>query len=137
MSSPDRDYAAPPVIGVSVSMHDFGDYGGVGVQRPLYAAGGLPVMLPQLPETIAAVLDRLDAWYWRPGATSIQPDTGRSRTRCWPPIEPQRDEFEFALAVAAIAARPADARHLPGHAGAERRARRDDGAGRAPARRVA
>jgi gamma-glutamyl-gamma-aminobutyrate hydrolase PuuD len=27
-----------PLIGISASLHDFGDYGGVGVQRPLLAA---------------------------------------------------------------------------------------------------
>jgi hypothetical protein len=42
--------ALRPVLGVSASLHDFGDYGGVGVQRPLLQAGGLPLMLPQLPE---------------------------------------------------------------------------------------
>jgi hypothetical protein len=42
--------ALRPLLGVSASLHDFGDYGGVGIQRPLLQAGGLPLMLPQLPE---------------------------------------------------------------------------------------
>ena len=41
-----------PLIGVSASLHDFGDYGGVGVQRPLLLAGALPLTLPQLPDAI-------------------------------------------------------------------------------------
>ena len=36
----------PPLIGVSASVHDFGDYGGVGVHRPVSEAGGLPTALP-------------------------------------------------------------------------------------------
>ena len=31
-----------PVIGVSVGYHDFGDYQGVGFQRPLVRAGAIP-----------------------------------------------------------------------------------------------
>jgi gamma-glutamyl-gamma-aminobutyrate hydrolase PuuD len=50
-----------PLIGVSASVHDFGDYGGVGVHRPLLAAGGLPVALPQLVEAIDPVLEAVDA----------------------------------------------------------------------------
>ena len=41
-----------PLIGVSASVHDFGDYGGVGVHRPVLDGGGLPVALPQLVDAI-------------------------------------------------------------------------------------
>ena len=40
------------LIGMSASQHDFGDYGGVGMQRPLVAAGAVPVTLAQIPEAI-------------------------------------------------------------------------------------
>jgi putative glutamine amidotransferase len=105
VSPPDRYHEPPrrPLIGVSVSMHDFGDYGGIGVQRPLYAAGGMPVMLPQLPETIEAVLGRLDAVVLAPGRDIDPLRYGQEPHPLLAAIEPQRDEFEFALAVAAIA----------------------------------
>ena len=56
-----------PLIGVSASLHDFGDYGGVGVQRPLLLAGALPLTLPQLPDAIEPTLDRLDGIVLAPG----------------------------------------------------------------------
>jgi len=37
-----------PVIGVSVGYHDFGDYQGVGFQRPIALAGGVPLTLPRM-----------------------------------------------------------------------------------------
>ena len=91
-----------PVIGLSVSMHDFGDYGGVGVQRPLYAAGGLPFVLPQLPEAVDDALDHVDAIVLAPGR-DIDPNRyGQEADALLAPIEPRRDEFEFALAPAAL-----------------------------------
>jgi len=54
-----------PLIGVSASVHDFGDYSGVGVHRPILDAGGLPVALPQLVDAISPVLaavDDVDRW---------------------------------------------------------------------------
>jgi putative glutamine amidotransferase len=49
-----------PLIGISASYHDFGDYGAVGVPRPLALAGAVPVLLPRVPEVLGATLDRLD-----------------------------------------------------------------------------
>ncbi|HEY5428411.1 MAG TPA: gamma-glutamyl-gamma-aminobutyrate hydrolase family protein [Solirubrobacteraceae bacterium] len=92
-----------PVIGVSVSMHDFGDYGGVGVQRPLYLAGGLPLMLPQLPDAIMDALDRVDAVVLAPGRDIDPARYGQAPDPLLAPIEPRRDAFEFALAPAALA----------------------------------
>ena len=54
-------------MGISASSHDFGDYGGVGVQRPLFDAGALPVTLAQLPEAIEDALDVIDALVLAPG----------------------------------------------------------------------
>ena len=44
------------LIGVSASQHDFGDYGGVGMQRPLVAAGAVPVTFAPIPEAIEEAL---------------------------------------------------------------------------------
>ncbi|MEA2159463.1 MAG: putative glutamine amidotransferase [Solirubrobacteraceae bacterium] len=91
-----------PLIGISASFHDFGDYGGVGVQRPIVAAGGLPVTLAQLPEAIADVLARVDALILAPGR-DIEPwRYGQEPDPLLAPTEPRRDEFELALAPAAL-----------------------------------
>src|SRR4051794_16908130 len=37
-----------PVIGLSLGLHDFGDYAGVGHQRPLALAGGVGFTLPRV-----------------------------------------------------------------------------------------
>lgn len=95
--------ATAPLIGVSASVHDFGDYGAVGVQRPLHAAGGLPVMLPQLPEAIDELLARVDAVVLAPGRDIDPIRYGQEPHELLAPTEPRRDEFELALAPAALA----------------------------------
>jgi putative glutamine amidotransferase len=92
-----------PLIGVSASLHDFGDYGGVGVPRPVLAAGGIPVMLPQIPEAVEAMLDRLDGLLLAPGRDIEPARYGQTPDPLLAPTEPRRDEFEFALAPAALA----------------------------------
>ncbi|MGH2857711.1 MAG: gamma-glutamyl-gamma-aminobutyrate hydrolase family protein [Solirubrobacteraceae bacterium] len=92
-----------PLIGVSASAHDFGDYGAVGVQRPVHAAGGLPVMLPQLPEAIDELLARVDAVVLAPGRDIDPIRYGQEPHELLAPTEPRRDEFELALAPAALA----------------------------------
>jgi putative glutamine amidotransferase len=92
-----------PVLGVSASGHDFGDYGGVGVQRPLFTAGGLPLMLPQLPEAIDDLLDRIDGLVLAPGRDIDPARYGQAPDPLLAPIEPRRDQFEFALTPAALA----------------------------------
>jgi putative glutamine amidotransferase len=91
-----------PLIGISASFHDFGDYGGVGVQRPIVAAGGVPVTLAQLPEAIDDVLDRVDAVVLAPGRDIEPRRYGERPDRLLAATEPRRDEFELALAPAAL-----------------------------------
>jgi putative glutamine amidotransferase len=91
-----------PLIGVSASLHDFGDYGGVGVQRPLLAAGALPVTLPQLSEAVEAALDRVDGVVLAPGRDIDPARYGQAPDRLLAPTEPRRDDFEFALVPAAL-----------------------------------
>jgi putative glutamine amidotransferase len=91
-----------PLIGVSASLHDFGDYGGVGVQRPLLAAGGLPLTLPQLPEAIEPALDAIDGLLLAPGR-DIEPGRyGQEPHPLLSATEPWRDAFELSLVPAAI-----------------------------------
>ena len=100
---PPGSVAPRPLIGVSASLHDFGDYGGVGVQRPLLLAGALPLTLPQLPEAIEPTLDRLDGIVLAPGR-DIEPSRyGQDAHPLLAATEPQRDAFELALVRAALA----------------------------------
>jgi len=93
---------ARPLIGVSASLHDFGDYGGVGVHRPLLAAGGLPLSLPQLPDSIPSALDALDAIVLAPGR-DIEPERyGQEPHPLLAATEPRRDAFELELVRSAL-----------------------------------
>ena len=99
---PDHTASERALIGVSASLHDFGDYGGVGVQRPLLAAGGLPLTLPQLPEAIGPALDAIDAILLAPGRDIEPRRYGQDPHALLAETEPQRDEFELQLASAAL-----------------------------------
>jgi len=94
--------AGRPLIGISASSHDFGDYGGVGVQRPLFDAGGLPVTLAQLPEAVGEVLDRIDALVLAPGRDIAPERYGQAPDPLLGATEPQRDAFELALLPVAL-----------------------------------
>lgn len=91
-----------PLIGVSASLHDFGDYGGVGVHRPVLAAGGLPVTLPQLTAAVDDALDALDGLILAPGRDIDPRRYGQDPHPLLAETEPQRDEFELALIPAAL-----------------------------------
>jgi putative glutamine amidotransferase len=94
--------AGRPLIGVSASLHDFGDYGGVGVQRPLFAAGGLPLTLPQLSDAIPDVLDALDGLLLAPGRDIEPRRYGQEPHPLLAATEPRRDAFELQLIPAAL-----------------------------------
>ena len=61
-----------PVIGISIGFHEFGDYLGIGFQRPVALAGGVPVMLPRLTSSIDDLLDVCDGIVL-PGGRDIIP----------------------------------------------------------------
>ena len=91
-----------PLIGVSAGFHDFGDYGGVGVQRPVLAAGGLPVTLAQLPDAIEPALDVLDGVILAPGRDIEPRRYGQDPHELLAATDPQRDAFELLLAASAL-----------------------------------
>ena len=93
---------ARPLIGVSASLHDFGDYGGVGVHRPVLDAGGLPMALPQLIDAIGPALDVVDAVLLAPGRDIEPARYGQEPHALLAATEPQRDAFELALVAAAL-----------------------------------
>ncbi|MEO8969819.1 MAG: gamma-glutamyl-gamma-aminobutyrate hydrolase family protein [Solirubrobacteraceae bacterium] len=90
------------LIGVSASLHDFGDYGGVGIQRPLLAAGALPVTLAQLPEAVPDTLAPLAGVVFAPGRDIDPARYGQRPDALLAATEPRRDEFELALVAAAL-----------------------------------
>jgi putative glutamine amidotransferase len=67
------------------------------VQRPLLAAGALPVALPQLPAAIDAALDALDAIVLAPGRDLEPGRYGQAPHPLLAATEPRRDAFELAL----------------------------------------
>jgi putative glutamine amidotransferase len=83
-------------------MHDFGDYSGVGVHRPIFDAGGLPVALPQLVDAIGPVLDAVDGIVLAPGRDIEPLRYGQEPHSLLAATEPQRDAFELALVSEAL-----------------------------------
>jgi gamma-glutamyl-gamma-aminobutyrate hydrolase PuuD len=86
-----------PLIGCSVGYHDFGDYQGVGFQRPLALAGGVPLILSRVEGTIDHMLDALDAVVIG-GGRDIEPHRyGQEPHDLLGDPDPHRDEFELEL----------------------------------------
>jgi putative glutamine amidotransferase len=86
-----------PLIGISASYHDFGDYGAVGVPRPLALAGAVPVILPRVPQALDATLDLLDGVVLAPGRDIDPRAYGQEPDPRLAPTEPERDRFELDL----------------------------------------
>ncbi|MFO7571534.1 MAG: gamma-glutamyl-gamma-aminobutyrate hydrolase family protein [Gaiellaceae bacterium] len=91
-----------PVIGLSVSFHDFGDYQGVGFQRPIAEAGGVPLTLPRLLEALDDALDACDGVALG-GGRDIDPRLyGQEPGELLAATEPHRDAFEIELVGRAL-----------------------------------
>jgi putative glutamine amidotransferase len=86
-----------PVIGCSVGFHDFGDYLGVGFQRPIALAGGVPLVLSRVEEALDDMLDAVDAVVVG-GGRDIEPHRyGHEPHELLGTPDPHRDEFELEL----------------------------------------
>jgi putative glutamine amidotransferase len=86
-----------PVIGLSLGLHDFGDYAGVGFQRPLALVGGVGFALPRVDGYLEDALDVCDGILLG-GGRDIEPSRyGQEATDHLTTIEPRRDEFELEL----------------------------------------
>ena len=94
--------AKKPVIGVSVGYHDFGDYQGVGFQRPLTMVGGVPLMLSRVEGSLPDQLDVVDGIVLG-GGRDIEPRRyGQEPSEKLGPADPHRDEFELELVSRAL-----------------------------------
>jgi putative glutamine amidotransferase len=86
-----------PVIGCSVGYHDFGDYQGVGFQRPVVLAGGVPLILSRVEGTLDEMLDVVDGVVIG-GGRDIDPKRyGQERHELLGELDPKRDAFELEL----------------------------------------
>lgn len=91
-----------PVIGLSLGLHDFGDYGGVGFQRPLALAGGVGLGLPRVSGYLDDALDACDAVLLG-GGRDIDPRLyGQEPTAHLSHTDPRRDTFELELVERAL-----------------------------------
>jgi putative glutamine amidotransferase len=93
---------SPPLVAVSASLHDFGDYGGIGVQGPLLDAGVVPLGLPQLAGAIGPALDQVQGLVLAPGRDMDPASYGQQPDSLLAATEPRRDGFELALVPAAL-----------------------------------
>jgi len=98
MSVQTSSHGRRPVIGLSLGLHDFGDYAGVGHQRPVALAGGVPLMLPRLDgDGLDAALDVCDGVLLG-GGRDIEPARyGQEPHALLAAIDPLRDAFELDL----------------------------------------
>jgi len=92
-----------PVIGLSVGLLDFANYAGVGFQRPVAAAGGLPLTLPRLSGAqLEDVLDACDGILLG-GGRDIDPALyGQEPSEKLTATDPHRDAFELELVERAL-----------------------------------
>ncbi|TMJ96851.1 MAG: gamma-glutamyl-gamma-aminobutyrate hydrolase family protein [Actinobacteria bacterium] len=91
-----------PVIGLSLGLHDFGDYAGVGFQRPIALAGGVGLILPRVDGYLDDALDACDGVLLG-GGRDVDPSLyGQERTDHLMPTEPRRDAFELDLVQGAL-----------------------------------
>jgi putative glutamine amidotransferase len=92
-----------PLIGVSSSFRDVGDYLGEGYQRPIVMAGGLPMTLPRVPEAVDDLLDRIDGLMIAAGHDIDPAWYGQEPHALLGALDPGRDAFELDLIRRAVA----------------------------------
>ena len=85
------------MIGLSLGLHDFGDYAGVGFQRPLALVGGVGLTLPRVNGHLEDALDVCDGILLGGGRDIDPARYGQEPTEHLAPTEPIRDAFELEL----------------------------------------
>jgi putative glutamine amidotransferase len=91
-----------PVIGLSLGLHDFGDYAGVGFQRPLALVGGVGFGLPRVNGYLEDALDHCDGILLG-GGRDIEPARyGHKPGEHLDVTDPLRDAFELELTERAL-----------------------------------
>jgi putative glutamine amidotransferase len=91
-----------PVIGLSLGLHDFGDYAGVGHQRPLALVGGVGLTLPRVDGHLDDALEVCDGVLLG-GGRDIDPSRyGQEASQHLGTTDPRRDAFELELVRRAL-----------------------------------
>jgi putative glutamine amidotransferase len=91
-----------PVIGLSLGLHDFGDYAGIGHQRPVALAGGVGLMLPRVDGYLDDALEVCDGVLLG-GGRDIDPSRyGQEASEHLGTTDPRRDAFELDLVRRAL-----------------------------------
>jgi putative glutamine amidotransferase len=86
-----------PVIGLSLGLHDFGDYAGIGHQRPVALAGGVGLTLPRVEGHLDDALEVCDGILLG-GGRDIDPSRyGQEASEHLGTTDPRRDAFELEL----------------------------------------
>jgi len=85
------------VIGLSLGLHDFGDYAGVGFQRPVALAGGVGLVLPRVNGHLEDALEVCDGILLGGGRDIDPARYGQEPSEHLAPTEPLRDAFELEL----------------------------------------
>jgi putative glutamine amidotransferase len=91
-----------PVIGLSLSFHDFGDYSGLGPPRPIALTGGIPVVFSRVEGTLDDQLDLCDGVMLGAGRDLDPRRYGQEPHELLAPTEPLRDAFELELVARAL-----------------------------------
>ena len=92
-----------PLVGVAMGFHEFGDYLGVGHQRPVALAGGVPVMLPRLEDSLEDLLDAISGLVLTGGRDIVPSHYGHEPHELLGTTDPGRDAFELELTRRAMA----------------------------------
>lgn len=90
------------MIGLSLGLHDFGDYAGVGFQRPLALVGGVGLALPRVNGHLEDALEVCDGILLGGGRDIDPARYGQEPTEHLAPTEPLRDAFELELTERAL-----------------------------------
>lgn len=107
---PHDQTSRPPLVGITTDVTDHPNgrrvFSYMPYARAVAAAGGLPLMLPPVPETIPAVLDRIDAFVFTGGDDPRTEPFGVPTDPRATPLHPDRQQFEVALLQAVGSLRP-------------------------------
>jgi putative glutamine amidotransferase len=91
-----------PLIGVSAGFHGYGDYAGVGYQRPLVMAGAVPMILSRVAEGLDDQLDAVDGVMLAAGHDVDPACYGHEPHPLLGPLDRARDRFELELVGRAL-----------------------------------
>ena len=91
-----------PLIGVSAGFHGYGDYAGVGYQRPLAMAGAVPMIFSRVPGGLDDQLDQVAGVMLAAGHDIDPGRYGQQPHALLGTVDAARDRFELELVSRAV-----------------------------------